>query len=116
MQFAMPAIENATAEAALADKYPTIRLFTVGQKTSSKIPLHDLQTIEQNWTVASHTTIAGGGRFGYFSAVCWIFGRTIHDKLGGKVPLGYVIDLLLYARVLTKNVSRCPCCVLSMCF
>ena len=67
MQFSMPAIENASTEIAMADKYPMIRLFTVGQKTSSKTPLHDLQTIEQNWTVASHTTVAGGGGFGYFS-------------------------------------------------
>ena len=35
MQFAMPAIANATEEIARADQYPLIRLFSVGQKTSS---------------------------------------------------------------------------------
>lgn len=90
MQFAMPAIENAAAEAKRADAYPLIRLFTVGQKTSSTTPLDDLQTIEQRWSVANHTSIGGKGGFGYFSAVCWIFGRTVFDELGGKVPLGLV--------------------------
>jgi sialate O-acetylesterase len=90
MQFAMPKIENATQEIQMANNYPTIRFFTFGQNTSSKAPLNDLQTIRQKWCVASNTTIAGGSGFSYFSAVCWIFGRTIFDKLGGKVPLGLV--------------------------
>ena len=70
--------------------YPSIRLFTVGQKTSSATPLGDLQTIEQPWSVASHQSIAGGGGFGLFSAVCWIFGREVLDRLGGTVPIGLV--------------------------
>jgi len=63
----------------VARRYPHIRLFTVGQKTSAKTPLSDLATIEQNWTVASHTSVAQGGRFGLFSAVCWIFGPCLLD-------------------------------------
>jgi sialate O-acetylesterase len=94
MQFAIPAIENATEEIEKANAYPLIRLFTVGQGTGGALrgenPLNDLQTIQQNWSVTSNKTIAGDGGFGYFSAVCWIFGRTIFDKLGGKVPLGLV--------------------------
>jgi len=90
MQFAMPAIENATEESMHADGFPLIRLFTVGQKTSSPTPLDNLQTIEQQWAVASHATVAGGGAFGYFSAVCWIFGREVFDALGGQVPIGLV--------------------------
>merc|ERR1712048_20393 len=90
MQFAMPAITNASVEAAHADAYPSIRLFTVGQKTSSPTPLDDLQTIEQMWSVANHTSVSGNGGFGYFSAVCWIFGREVFDALGGKVPIGLI--------------------------
>jgi len=90
MQFAMPAIENASTEAARADAYPSIRLFSVGQGTSSPTPLDDLQTIQEGWTVANHTSIAAGGAFGYFSAVCWIFGRELFDALGGKVPIGLI--------------------------
>jgi sialate O-acetylesterase len=94
MQFSMPAIENASAEAVLADSYPLIRLFTVGWGTASKILLDDLQTIEQAWSVADHTSIGGTGTsvagFGYFSAVCWIFGREVFDALGGSVPIGLI--------------------------
>ena len=36
---------------------------------------------------ASAKTVAGNGGFGYFSAVCWIFGREVFDALGGKVPV-----------------------------
>jgi sialate O-acetylesterase len=90
MQFAMPAIANATEEIQKADAYPLIRLFTVGQGTTSSFPLNDLRTVQQNWSVTSAGTIARDGEFGYFSAVCWIFGRTVFDKLGGKVPLGLV--------------------------
>ena len=69
MQFAMPVIANATEEIARADKYPLIRLFTVGQKTSSRTPLLNLETIEEAWSVASAKTVSGNGGFGYFSAV-----------------------------------------------
>lgn len=90
MQFSMPAIANATEEAARADAYPLIRLFTVGQGTKSTTPLDDLQTIEQRWSVANRTSIGGNGGFGYFSAVCWVFGREVFDALGGKVPIGLI--------------------------
>ena len=33
---------------------------------------------------------AAGGAFGYFSAVCWIFGREVFDALGGNVPIGLI--------------------------
>ena len=38
--------------------------------------------------------MAGNGKFGYFSAVCWIFGREVYDALGAAatspVPIGLV--------------------------
>jgi sialate O-acetylesterase len=90
MQFAMPAITNASEEAARAEHYPSIRLFTVGQKTASKVPLDDLQSVAQPWSVANSTSVAGGGGFGHFSAVCWIFGREVFDALGGTIPIGLI--------------------------
>eukprot|EP00440_Ansanella_granifera_P036161 gb/GFBE01039235.1/.p1 GENE.gb/GFBE01039235.1/~~gb/GFBE01039235.1/.p1 ORF type:complete len:533 (+),score=95.89 gb/GFBE01039235.1/:1-1599(+) len=91
MQFALPANEHAATYAKEADHYPDIRLFTVGQKTSSHTPLLDLHTVEQNWTRASHQAVySGPGRRGYFSAVCWFFGKHIYDGLGGKVPIGLI--------------------------
>lgn len=96
MAFALSGLTNATAEEAYADHYSGssgIRLFTVGQATpgtTTPAPLGYLHTIEQNWTKASNATVAAGGTFGVFSAVCFVFGRTIHDGLGGHVPVGLV--------------------------
>ena len=97
MQFSVGGNENAARYAAEADKYPDIRLFTVGQKTSSKVPLMDLTTIEQNWTAASGKAVmchrVDGSLcvpFDYFSAVCWFFGKNVYDKLNGTVPIGLV--------------------------
>ena len=62
----------------------------MGQRTASKVPLDDLQTVAQPWSVANSTSVAGGGGFGHFSAVCWIFGREVFDALGGAVPIGLI--------------------------
>jgi sialate O-acetylesterase len=72
---------------ARAAAYPDIRITTVGTGTTSYTPLQQLATIQQNWTVASPATV-GVGNWSAFSAVCWLFGRNIHDALGGKVPIG----------------------------
>ena len=94
MVFAMPAIENATTEIAAASKYPAIRLFTVGEgtagRTGAAYAQTDLITVLQPWSRASNVSVASGGRFGIFSAVCWIFGRTVFEGLGGSVPVGLV--------------------------
>jgi len=90
MEFAMPVITNATEEAARANDYPMIRIFSVGQGTKSNIPLDDLQTIAETWSVASNTSVASGGKFGFFSAVCWIYGRELFDALDGEVPIGLI--------------------------
>ena len=77
MQFSVGGNVNATMYRAEANNYPDIRLFTVGQKTSSKTPLQDLRTIEQNWVAASNTTVSDGSPFNYFSAVCWVSSRNL---------------------------------------
>ena len=45
MAFSLGGNENATYYRNEANNYPDIRIFTVGQKTSSRTPLMDLQTI-----------------------------------------------------------------------
>ena len=45
MQFAVGGNENANTYRNEANKYPNIRLFTVGQKTSSKVPLTDARLL-----------------------------------------------------------------------
>ena len=78
---------NATAEIAAAAAYPRIRVFTVGQGTASGTALADLATVSQPWALASPASV-GEGDWSAFSAVCWFYGRTLYDALGGGVPIG----------------------------
>jgi hypothetical protein len=90
MQFSVGGTKNASQEAANANNYPHIRVFTVGQGTSSKTPLNDLATIEQVWAVATNKSVDNGGAFDFFSSVCYFFGKGISDDLGKEVPLGLI--------------------------
>ena len=45
MEFAMPAVANASIERQRANAFPNIRIFSVGHRTSSPTPLLDLQTV-----------------------------------------------------------------------
>lgn len=75
MEFAVHAMTNSTTETADANNYPLIRLFSVGQGTSSKTPLTNLVTIQEKWSVTNATSVNNGEGFGIFSAVCYIYGR-----------------------------------------
>jgi len=97
MEFALPAVTNATFEIQKANAFPTIRIFSVGHRTQSKTPLRDLQTVWEPWQVASNKTIAedfvpGHTLFSTFSAVCWLFGQELSQQLSptGDVPLGLI--------------------------
>ena len=85
----MAGMNNLTAELSAADAYPDIRFFTVGQKNQSTVPFNQLASIEYPWAPASAATL-GGTAWKEFSAVCWLFGRDIHDALGGNVPIGFL--------------------------
>lgn len=87
MQFTVSSVFNATKEIADADNYPSIRIMTVGQGTISPVPLAELNTIEQQWSVASSKTV-GVGNWSAFSAACWFFGRDLQKEL--KIPIGLV--------------------------
>jgi sialate O-acetylesterase len=87
MEFTVFSGLNATAEIAAAAAYPRIRVFTVGQGTVSGTPLADLATVSQPWALASPASV-GEGDWSAFSAVCWFYGRTLYDALGGGVPIG----------------------------
>ena len=87
MEFTVISTLNATEEIANAGKYPKIRVFTA-ERIPSITPLEELLLIRQNWSVASPASI-GGPAWLYFSAVCWFYGRMIHEALGGR-PIGLV--------------------------
>mgnify|MGYP006088031751 CR=1 FL=1 len=96
MAFSVSGMTNASAEAARADSYSGVtgvRLFTVGQNRTdirAPVPLEFFPSVEEGWQAASQASIARGGEFGFFSAVCWEMGRTIHDGLGGGIPVGLI--------------------------
>lgn len=86
MEFAIPAVANASDEIQAANRYPHIRIFSVGHRTQSAVSLRDLQTVWEPWQVASNASVAkdaspGHTLFSTFSAVCWLFGRRLSDAL-----------------------------------
>ena len=87
MQMAVSDIFNSSEEIAMAGNYPKIRVFTAALKPSAT-PIEELLGIVENWSVASSQSI-GGPSFTYMSAVCWLYGRMIHEGLGGR-PIGLV--------------------------
>ncbi|CAF1365650.1 unnamed protein product [Adineta steineri] len=82
-------IFNGSIEIENAIKYTKIRLFTAALQTSS-IPVEELLDIEQNWSIPSSETV-GGPSWSYISAVCWLYGRMIHEELGG-IPIGLIVS------------------------
>jgi sialate O-acetylesterase len=84
MGFALRQMFNASIEIENAYKYPKIRLFTPWH-TQSYVPLEELLSIELQWSVASNITVGGPAN----SAVCWLYGRMIHEGLGGR-PIGLI--------------------------
>ncbi|CAH1270682.1 SIAE [Branchiostoma lanceolatum] len=95
MAFTVKYASNDSAEIARAADYPHVRLFTADMVASDS-PLYDLRAIMQPWAVASPESISGpphsglGMHWGYFSAVCWFFGRDLYDSIA--VPIGLVVS------------------------
>jgi sialate O-acetylesterase len=77
MEMSLQAIDSARQEIQTAD-FPQIRLFTV-QRISSMTPRQDC---EGQWKLCTPDTA------GKFSAVGYLFGRQLHQKL--KVPVGLI--------------------------
>ena len=87
MQLIVNMIYNSTEEIANASNYPKIRVFTAALVPSAS-PVEELLGIELKWSVASPQSI-GGPDWNYMSAVCWLYGRMIHQALGGR-PMGLI--------------------------
>lgn len=101
MQFTLDDAVNGDAEAQVANKYPHIRL-TSGPlqgaydlKTIDSQTYNELGVINLPWSVASNETVVKPGQaseWDYYSAVCWFTLRHLFDELGGKTPLGGVVQ------------------------
>ena len=87
MQLTVSLIFNATEEIANAGNFSKIRLFTVGW-IEFAVPLEEIPGMLLNWSVASPQTV-GGPDWQYISAVCWLYGRMIHQALNGR-PMGLI--------------------------
>ena len=87
MQLTVNMTYNGTEEIANAGNYPKIRVFTAGLIVSAT-PIEELLNITSNWSLASPESI-GGPDWTYMSAVCWLYGRMIHQALDGR-PIGLI--------------------------
>eukprot|EP01117_Protostelium_nocturnum_P012543 TRINITY_DN461_c0_g1_i1.p1 TRINITY_DN461_c0_g1~~TRINITY_DN461_c0_g1_i1.p1 ORF type:complete len:529 (-),score=151.91 TRINITY_DN461_c0_g1_i1:69-1538(-) len=112
MEMAIRGAFNATAEVALADKYPNIRLFTA-EKDTSDTPINQLKKARQPWVQASSKTVAPANvndAWSYTSAACWFFGRNVFENT--KVPTGLVISswggTIIEAWMSPDALSKCP--------
>jgi sialate O-acetylesterase len=82
MEMAVSEILNGSIEIANAGKYPKIRLLTPAN-VQADVPVEEPHGIAVNWLLASPETV---GRI-ETSAVCWVYGRMIHEGLGRR-PMG----------------------------
>ncbi|TNM93463.1 hypothetical protein fugu_001639 [Takifugu bimaculatus] len=81
MAFQTSRIFNSLEELNLAAKYPDVRPFMVARDWSGT-ELTDILGVKLPWSVPSSEVVAK------FSAVCWLFGRYLHDTL--KYPIGLI--------------------------
>ena len=87
MQLTVNMIYNGTEEINNAGNYPKVRVFTVALR-SSEAPVEELLGIVLNWSIGSPQSI-NGSDWSYMSAVCWLYGRMIHEALDGR-PIGLI--------------------------
>ncbi|NXM01784.1 SIAE acetylesterase, partial [Tyrannus savana] len=80
-------VANASQELAAAAHYPYVRVFAVAPARSD-VELEDLEQIALPWSIPTATENLGHGNFTYFSAVCWLLGRSLYEALG--IPVGLV--------------------------
>jgi len=87
MQMTVSLIFNATEEIENAGNFPKIRIFTAALLPSAT-PVEELLGIALNWSIASPHSV-GGPDWSYMSAVCWLYGRMIHQALDSR-PIGLI--------------------------
>ncbi|XP_062995690.1 sialate O-acetylesterase [Elgaria multicarinata webbii] len=86
MEMTVSQIYNASLELADASRYPLVRVFAAAL-VQSEVELQDLAEISLQWSIPTAENL-GHGDFSYFSAVCWLFGRYLFEKL--KYPIGLI--------------------------
>ncbi|NXY51037.1 SIAE acetylesterase, partial [Ceuthmochares aereus] len=79
-------IANASQELAAAARYPYVRVFAAAPARSD-MELADLERVDLPWSIPTAENL-GHGNFTYFSAVCWLLGRSLYETL--RYPVGLV--------------------------
>ncbi|NXB18776.1 SIAE acetylesterase, partial [Rhagologus leucostigma] len=79
-------VANASQELAMASRYPYVRIFAAAPARSD-VELEDLERINLPWSIPTAENL-GHGNFTYFSAVCWLLGRSLYEAL--RSPIGLV--------------------------
>ncbi|XP_069737982.1 sialate O-acetylesterase isoform X3 [Phaenicophaeus curvirostris] len=72
-------IANASQELAAAARYPYVRVFAAAPARSN-VELEDLERVSLPWAIPTAENL-GHGNFTYFSAVCWLLGRSLYETL-----------------------------------
>ncbi|NWI73413.1 SIAE acetylesterase, partial [Dryoscopus gambensis] len=78
-------VANASQELAMASRYPYVRIFAAAPARSD-VELEDLEQIDLPWSIPTAENL-GHGNFTYFSAVCWLLGRSLYEALGSPIGL-----------------------------
>ncbi|KAI1230808.1 hypothetical protein IHE44_0008690 [Lamprotornis superbus] len=78
-------VANASQELAAAARYPYVRVFAAAPARSD-VELEDLEQIDLPWSIPTAENL-GHGNFTYFSAVCWLLGRSLYEALGSPIGL-----------------------------
>nr|XP_054748455.1 sialate O-acetylesterase-like [Lytechinus pictus] len=89
MAFDVKSAFNGTEALIESYQYSLIRVLSVFE-VESTVPLYDLQSVYKPWSLPNPVSLGGQNinfEF-YFSAVCWFFGRDLHDHL--KYPIGLI--------------------------
>ncbi|NWI49157.1 SIAE acetylesterase, partial [Calyptomena viridis] len=79
-------VANASEELAAAAHYPYVRVFATAPARSDT-ELEDLEHIALPWSIPTAAENLGHGNFTYFSALCWLLGRSLYEALGSPVGL-----------------------------
>ncbi|NWY43609.1 SIAE acetylesterase, partial [Sylvia atricapilla] len=79
-------VANASQELAAAAHYPYVRIFAAAPARSD-VELEDLEQIDLPWSIPTAAENLGHGNFTYFSAVCWLLGRSLYEALGSPIGL-----------------------------
>ncbi|KAK6169981.1 hypothetical protein SNE40_018484 [Patella caerulea] len=90
MEFTLTHEFNASVEFAEAINYQNIRLFTVNHSESG-YQQFEFSSVEERWSLPNNKTLANTGspaQWLYFSAVCWLYGKHLYEKLG--YPIGLI--------------------------